>query len=120
MEIDDKKIEKILGDLESAIGKIGRIDIWLPKAIENAMSGHRGTLDSTDLDRMRKEKREEEKHDTEMDNLKTQIEESQKQTQEIKKQTKYLMYAFIIAFLGFLLNAILQLSPNLFGLIGGN
>lgn len=120
MEIDDKKIEKILGDLESAIGKIGRIDIWLPKAIENAMLGHRGTLGSVDIDRMRKEKREEEKHDTEMDNLRTQIEESQRQTREIKKQTKYLMYAFIIAFLGFLLNAILQLSPNLFGLIDGN
>ena len=120
MEIDDKKIERILANLESAIGKIGRIDIWLPKAIENAMSGHRGTLDSVDLDRMRKEKREEEKHDTEMDSLRTQVEESQRQTQEIKKQTKYLMYAFILACVGFLLNIILQLSPNLFGLIGKN
>ena len=118
MEIDDKRIEQILTNLESAIGKIGRIDIWLPKAIENAMPGHRGTLDSVDLDRMRKEKREEEKHDTEMDNLRTQIEESQRQTREIKKQTKYLMYAFIVAFLGFLLNVFLQLSPDFFGLIG--
>ncbi|OGI36015.1 MAG: hypothetical protein A2259_01675 [Candidatus Moranbacteria bacterium RIFOXYA2_FULL_43_15] len=117
MEIDDKKIEQLLGNLESAIGKIGRIDIWLPKAIENAMSGHRGTLDPVNIDRMRREKREEEKHDTEIDNLRTQIEESQKQTQEIRRQTKYLMYAFILACLGFLLNIILQLSPELFGLI---
>jgi hypothetical protein len=109
MEIDDKKIEQILGKLESALGNISRMDLWLPKAIDEAMNGHRGTLDRVDIDRARKEKREEEKIQTEIDSLHSQVEESQQQTQETRKQTRYLMYAFIIAFLGFLLNAILQI-----------
>ena len=118
MKIDDKKIEEILKNLESAIGKISRIDSWLPRAIENAsIFGHRGTLDPIDLDKMRKERKEEEKIETEIDSLRTQVEESQKQTREIRKQTWYLLGAFIITFLGFLFNSLLQISPNLFGLI---
>lgn len=117
MEIDDKRIEQILKSLESAIGKISRIDSWLPSAIENAMIGHRGVLDPMDMDRMRRDRMEEEKMQAEMDSLHAQIEESQKQTREMRAQTHYLMWAFIIAFLGFLLNTILQISPTLFGLI---
>lgn len=117
MEIDDKKIEKIFGELESALGNIRRMDVWLPEAINEVMNGHRGTLSSKDLDEIRKEKREEEKIRTEMDSLRDQVEESQKQTHEIRKQTWYLLGAFIITFLGFLFNALLQISPDFFGLI---
>lgn len=117
MEIDDKKIEQILANLDSAIGKIIRIDTWLPEAIDNAMNGHRGTLDRTDLDAMAKERKENERIQAEIESLQSQVEESQKQTDEIKKQTRYLKLAFIIAFVGFLFNSILQISPTLFGLI---
>ncbi|MDO8566108.1 MAG: hypothetical protein Q7S04_02925 [Candidatus Moranbacteria bacterium] len=117
MEIDDKKIGQILGNLESAIGKIIRIDMWLPEAIDYAINGHRGTLDRADIDRATREKKEDNKIQIEIDSLRSQVEESQKQTQEIKKQTRYLLYAFIIAIFSFSLNAILQISPNLFGLL---
>lgn len=117
MEIDDKKIEKIIGNLESALGKIISMDLWLPRAIDDAINGHCGTLDRVDMDRNRKERKEEEKIETEIDSLRTQVAASQEQTRQIKKQTWYLFGAFIIASLGFLFNAILQISPTLFGLI---
>lgn len=117
MKIHDKKSEHILGRLESALDNIKRMDLWLPKAIDDAINGHRGTLDGVDLDRSRKERKEEEKIETEIDSLRTQVAESQEQTRQIKKQTWYLFGAFIIASLGFLFNAILQISPTLFGLI---
>lgn len=117
MKIDDKKVEQILGKLESALDNIRRMDIWLPKAIDNAINGHHGTLDRADLNRMAKDRKENEKIETEMDSLRIQVEESQRQTGEIKKQTKYLKWAFIIAFVSFLLNSALQISPDLFGLI---
>lgn len=118
MEIDKQKIEQIIGKLESALGNISRMDLWLPKAIDEAVNGHRGTLDRADIDRMAKEKREEEKIQTEINSLRDQVEESQEQTRQIKKQTSYLMWAFLVAFLGFLFNIVLQISPDLFGLIG--
>ena len=117
MEIDNKKIEQIISRLESALGGISRMDLWLPKTIDEAINGHRGTLDRADIDRMTKEKREEEKIQTEINSLHDQLEESKKQTRQIKKQTGYLMWAFIIAFIGFLFDIILQISPDLFGLI---
>lgn len=117
MENDDKKIEQLIGKLESALGTISKMDIWLSKAIDDAMNGHRGTLDRTDLDRMDKDREEKEKIQTEVYSLHEQVKESQKQTGEIKKQTRYLKWAFIIAFVGFLFNSILQISPDLFGLM---
>lgn len=109
MEIDDKKIEQLIGKLESALGNISRMDLWLPKAIDEAINGHRGILDGVDMDRVKKEKREEEKIQIEIDILHDQVEESQEQARQIKKQTGYLMWAFIIAFLGFLFNIVLQI-----------
>ena len=117
MEITDKKIEQILGKLESALGNISRMDIWLPKAIDEAMHGHHGTLDYVDIDRVRREKMEEEKIQTEIDSLHDQVQESQEQTRQIRKQARYLMWAFIVAFLGFILDVIIRISPDLFGLI---
>lgn len=109
MEIDNKKIEQIFGKLESALGNISRMDVWLPRAIEEAMHGHHGTLDRVDMDRMRKEKMEEEKIQTEVDSLHDQVKESQEQTRQIKKQVKYLMWAFIVALLGFVLDVIIRI-----------
>jgi len=117
MKIEDKKIEQILGKLESALGNISRIDLWLPKAIDEAINGHHGTMDGVDMDRMRKDRKEEEKNQSEIDSLRDQVEESQEQTRQIRKQTGYLMWAFVFASLGFLFNIILQISPDLFGLI---
>jgi Asp-tRNA(Asn)/Glu-tRNA(Gln) amidotransferase C subunit len=110
MEIDDKKVGQIVNKLESAIATISRMDMWLPKAIDNAIHGHSGTMDHVDMDRMRKDKKEEEKNDAEMDSLNSQIKASQKQTREIAKQTRYIMWGLVITAVGSLLSLVFQIS----------
>jgi len=96
MNIDDKKVKQVLNKLESALESISRIDLWLPQVIDNAINGHHGTLDAVGLDRMRKEKREEEKIKAEIESLSGQVEEAQKQTKELQKQTRYLFWTLVI------------------------
>jgi len=109
MEIDDKKIEQLLGKAEAAIETVSRMDMWLPKAIDNAMHGHSGTLDYADMDRIRKDKKEEERHEAEMNSLHSQIEESQWQTQEMRKQTRYLVIGLIITSVSSLIGLVIQI-----------
>lgn len=114
MQIDDDKIQQIIKKLEYAMNTLGDMHSWLPQAIHNAIDhalhGHDGTLDHVDIDKMTRERKEDEKIQTEISSLHAQIQESQ-------KQTKYLLYALIITIFSLLFNAILQINPNLFGLL---
>lgn len=112
MEINDKKTEQIMEKLEYAIDTLGRMDSWLPQAIhnaiDNALHGHSGTLDRVDIDRMIKERKEDDKMQAEISALHTQIQESQKQTKEIAKQTRYVLYTVLITLGGLIFTIILQ------------
>ena len=116
MEIDDKKIEQLLGKMEAAIATISRMDMWLPKAIDNAVHGHSGTLDYVDIDRIRRDKKEEEKHEAEINSLHSQIEESHRQTQEMKRQTRYLVIGLIITSVSSLAGLIIQIIKTSSGI----
>lgn len=114
MEIDEKKVDRLIQKIESAANIIAGMDVWLPRAIDSALHGHSGTLDRVDIDRMLKERKEDEKRQTEMNSLHSQVEASQKQTKEIAKQTRYLFYALIITFIGFVFDIVLKINSNLF------
>ena len=121
MQVDDKKIDQIIEKIEYAIDTLGKMDSWLPQAIHNAIDhalhGHSGTLDRVDIDRMTKERKEDEKMQEEINSLHAQISESQKQTKEIAKQTRYVLYTVVIAIFGLIFSIILQSDSSLLGLL---
>lgn len=114
MEIDDKKLEQAINKLDATLATLGRIDMWLPKAIDNAIHGHSGTLDRVDIDKIIKDKREEERHDVEMNSLHSQVEDSQQQTHEIAKQTRYVMWGLVVTAISSVLGIILQVFQTFF------
>src|SRR4030043_1288309 len=107
---NEQRFEKIINKFEPAINAISRMDMWLPQAIDHAINGHRGTLDGVDIDKMRREKKEDEKRDAEINSLCDQIEESRKQTKEIAQQTEYLFYTVLMAIIGLMINIFLQIK----------
>ena len=60
---------------------------------------HRGTLDGVDVDRMHKERMNEDLVQKQIAALTVQSQESQKQTKQILRQTKYIIAAFVVTLL---------------------
>lgn len=112
--MDDKNNhnKKILREIKSVCEVLRRIDIWLPRAIDNALHGHKGTLDRVDIDERIKERKEDDKKRAEIDSLRRQVEEAQNQTREIQKQTKYLFWSFIVVAIGLMIDIILRIKPD--------
>ena len=112
--MDDKSNhnKEILREIKSVCEVLRRIDKWLPRAIDNALHGHKGTLDRVDIDERIKERKEDDKRRTEIDSLRSQVEEAQNQTKEIQKQTKYLSRSFIIVAAGLIIDIILRIKPD--------
>jgi hypothetical protein len=69
---------------------------------------------TVDINKLRRDKKEEEKHEAEINSLHSQIEESERQTQEMKKQTHYLVIGLIITSVSSLASIIIQTSQDLF------
>lgn len=114
MEIDEKKIDDLFGSIKSAMAKISSADRWLPEVIHRNIT----PLGSEDMEKMQKERQEKEKHDTEMSSLHVQMEEAQKQTMQLRRQTKYLIWGVVFTGVTSLIGILLQISPDLFGLLG--
>lgn len=106
--------KEILREIRGVCGVLRRIDMWLPQAIDNALHGHKGTLDRVDIDERVKEKKEDDKRRTEIESLRNQVEEAQNQTREIQKQTKYLFWSFIAVAAGLIVDIILRIKPDFF------
>jgi len=103
----DKK--EIIQEIKSVCRVLREINVWLPQAIDNALHGHRGTLDRVDIDEMARERKKDDKRNAEINSLRIQVQESQKQTKEIQKQTKYLFWAFVVTIIGTFLDIILRM-----------
>lgn len=114
MEIDNKKLEQTINKLDATLATLGRIDIWLPEAIDNAIHGHSGTLDRVDVDKIIKDKREEERYDAEMNSLHSQVEDSQQQTYEMARQTRYVMWGLVVTAVSSVLGLVLQIFQTFF------
>jgi VIT1/CCC1 family predicted Fe2+/Mn2+ transporter len=115
MEIDEKKIDNLFGSIKSAMAKISSMDLWLPEVIHERPAI---LLGSEDIEKMGKERREREKYDAEIESLHVQMEEAQKQTIHLRRQTKYLLWGVVFTGVTSLIGILLQISPNLFGLLG--
>lgn len=101
--------KELIREIKNACRVLGDINVWLPRAIDDALHGHRGTLDRVDIDRMTEERKEDDKRNTEINSLQMQVQETQNQTKEIQKQTKYLFWAFVITIIGTFLDIILRI-----------
>ena len=82
------------------------MDIWLPRAIDSALHGHRGTLDRVDIDIIAKERKEDEKRNTEMHALNVQI-------NEVRKQTKYIFWTMISTIIVSTISIVINVMVNI-------
>lgn len=92
--MESEKLDKIitlLGEIKNKSNKDYSFDIHnaIMEGIDHAVNGHRGLMDGTDLDRMEKDRKEE-------DVIRKQIDNLYRQTFEIKRQTKYIIAAFVL------------------------
>lgn len=100
----DEKLDEIITLLKNIGSKVESDYSFVIKesivhGIDNAMNGHRGTLDGVDVDRMRKDRLHEDLVQKQIAALTVQTQESQKQTQQIIQQTKYIIAAFVVTLL---------------------
>lgn len=111
MEIDEKKLDSLFGSIRSAMSKISSMDLWLPSII------HREPLQIGGFETP-EERRARQQHEAEMETLHVQMEEARQQTEHLKKQTRYLFWGVVFTAVTSLIGIIVQISPNLWGLLG--
>ena len=100
----DEKLDEIIALLKTISSELRHgysfeIKESIIRGIDNALNGHRGTLDGVDVDRMHKERMNEDLVQKQIAALTVQSQESQKQTQQILRQTKYIIAAFVVTLL---------------------
>lgn len=57
-------------------------------------------------------------YEAEMETLHVQMEEARQQTEHLEKQTRYLFWGVVFTAVTSLMGIIVQISPNLWGLLG--
>lgn len=99
---ENSYIAEVVQEIKGACGTIRSMDMWLPRAIDDALHGHKGKLDRVDIDEMTKERKQDDHRRAELNTLEEQV-------NEIAKQTRYIFWAFIATLIGVSIDIVLRL-----------